>query len=216
MSCAGGLAWRGATSATGTARTSRCFGSAVRRFLRPNATAASSASASASASASTSSVNCASSPPASRFMEVGELERLRASATVQQLRQGFVVAPDPRRNKKAGSSAQTTPAPRLLGPRTWADDAAAAAARGWASLCELLRMRVFWRALWCSCCLLLISKQWGDLDQLLPAYLERNYGEGVPIYRIHSINTYGCSLDPIWVAASITCGHSLHCLRMHM
>ena len=124
-----------------------------------------------------------SSPPASRFMEAGELERLRASATPQQLRQGFVVAPDPRRNRNPGRSAQTSPAPapRRLGPRAWCDAATAAATRGWASLCELLRMRVFWRALWCSCCLLLISKQWGDLDQILPAYLERNYGEGVPI-----------------------------------
>ena len=181
-----------------------------------------------------SAVHCASSPPASRFMEVDELERLRASATPQQLRQGFVVAPDPRRKKKAGRSthAKPAPAPPLLGPRAWGA-AAAAAARSWASLCELLRMRVFWRALWCSCCLLLISKQWcstpsytyylllstscgrtyygytnygrGDLDQILPAYLERNYGEGVPIYRIHSINTYAA-------AASIPCRCSLHYL----
>ena len=35
MPCAGGLARRGATSAAGTARTSRCVGSAVRRLLRP-------------------------------------------------------------------------------------------------------------------------------------------------------------------------------------
>ena len=158
------------------------------------ASASTSASASACASAA---VSCASSPPASRFMEVGELERLRAAATPKQLRQGFVVASDPRR--KAGAHAR--PAPRLLRPHEWGGAAAAAAARAWASLCELLRMRVFWRALWCSCCLLLISKQWGDLDQILPAYLERNFGESVPIFRIHSINTWICMLGPSLAAA---------------
>ena len=74
------------------------------------------------------------------------------------------------------------------------------------SLRELLAMRVFWRALWFSVCLLLVSKQWGDLDQLLPAYLERQYGEGVPVYRIHSINTWVCMLGPSLAAALTPAG----------
>ena len=102
-------------------------------------------------------------------------------------------SPNPNPNPNPNPDPNPNPSPNQA--------ACAAAARGGASLCELLRLRAFWRALWCSCCLLLISKQWGDLDQVLPAYLERNYGEGVPIFRIHSINTWICMLGPSLAAA---------------
>ena len=36
----------------------------------------------------------------------------------------------------------------------------------------------FWRALWLSVCLICLSKQWGDMDQLLPPFLERHFGVG--------------------------------------
>ena len=35
----------------------------------------------------------------------------------------------------------------------------------------------------------------------MAAYLERQYGEDVPIYRIHSINTWVCMLGPSLAAA---------------
>ena len=52
-------------------------------------------------------------------------------------------------------------------------------------------------------CLFWISKQWGDLDQLLPAYLERQFGSSTPIYSIHSLNTWVCMLGPS-IAAALT------------
>lgn len=39
------------------------------------------------------------------------------------------------------------------------------------------------------------------MDQLLPAFLERNYGEGVPYYAIASINMWICMLLPSLIAA---------------
>jgi len=71
------------------------------------------------------------------------------------------------------------------------------------SISELLRLRSFWRALWLSCSLLFVSKQWGDMDQLLPPFLERNYGENVPIFTIHSINMWIGMIGPS-VAAALT------------
>jgi len=71
------------------------------------------------------------------------------------------------------------------------------------SICELLRMRAFWRALWLSISLLFVSKQWGDMDQLLPPFLERNYGEDVPIFVIHSINMWIGMFGPS-IAAALT------------
>ena len=43
----------------------------------------------------------------------------------------------------------------------------------------------------------------GDMDQLLPPFLERHYGVGSPIYTIHSINMWVCMLGPT-IAAALT------------
>lgn len=68
---------------------------------------------------------------------------------------------------------------------------------------SLVRSRPFWRALCLALCLLWTSKQWGDMDQLMPAFLERYYGEDVPIYTIHSINMWVCMVGP-WIVAALT------------
>ena len=68
----------------------------------------------------------------------------------------------------------------------------------------LLQMPTFWRALWISVCLVPVSKQWGDMDILLPAFLERYYGEHVPYYSIHSINMWLCCLGPPFIASLTT------------
>lgn len=67
------------------------------------------------------------------------------------------------------------------------------------------------RALWWSVCCFWISKQWGDLDQLLPAYLERQFGESVPVYRVHSINMWICMLGPSLVAGLTSHIEALRC-----
>lgn len=71
-----------------------------------------------------------------------------------------------------------------------------------ADLGALLRLRAFWRALAASLALVPLSKMWSDLDQLLPAFLERTEGEGVPIFQIHSINLWMCLVLPPCVAAA--------------
>jgi len=147
-----------------------------------------------------------SSPPPRSFLQMSELEALRATATPEQLDRGYVVRPDPRLARGARRAAAAAQAPPASPPHsvasvaTWA---VAASRRSWRSLRALLAMRVFWRALWLSVCLFWISKQWGDLDQLLPAYLERQFGEDIPIYTIHSINTWVCMLGPS-IAAALT------------
>ena len=67
----------------------------------------------------------------------------------------------------------------------------------------VVRLRAFWRALTFTAAVFLISKQWGDMDSLLPPYLERHFGEGVPIYTIHSINLWVCLPGPP-IAAALT------------
>ena len=105
--------------------------------------------------------------------------------------------------RRAAAAAQAPPASPPHSVASVATWAVAASRRSWRSLRALLAMRVFWRALWLSVCLFWISKQWGDLDQLLPAYLERQFGEDIPIYTIHSINTWVCMLGPS-IAAALT------------
>jgi hypothetical protein len=69
------------------------------------------------------------------------------------------------------------------------------------SVCELAGLRDFWRALVFSLCLFGLSKQWGDMDQLLPPFLERYFGEAVPYYAIASINMWVCMILPSLIAA---------------
>ena len=92
----------------------------------------------------------------------------------------------------------------LRSPWLWPRAAQRSAARAWSSACDLVGLRSFWRALWLSVCLFWISKQWGDMDQILPPFLERNYGEAVPYYAIHSINMWVGMVGPSVVAALTT------------
>ena len=75
----------------------------------------------------------------------------------------------------------------------------------WVAACKssvsVVRLRAFWRALAFTAAVFLISKQWGDMDTLLPAFLERHFGEDVPIYTIHSINLWMCLPGPPLAAA---------------
>jgi len=63
-------------------------------------------------------------------------------------------------------------------------------------------MRNFWRATTLSLSVFMVSKQWGDMEQVMPAFLERNFGEDVPYYRINSINLWMCLVFPPIVAAT--------------
>ena len=66
---------------------------------------------------------------------------------------------------------------------------------------ETLRLRALWRVVLFSVAVFGVAKQWSEGEQLMPAFLERRFGEGVPIYTIHSINLWGCLLLPPLVAA---------------
>jgi len=143
-----------------------------------------------------------SSPPLSAYLEQ-ELERLQASATAAERARGFVIAPDPRLSRGHSASFDARP----FASRSWS----CAARRSWESTRDLLGLRAFWRALWWSVCCFWISKQWGDLDQLLPAYLERQFGESVPVYRVHSINMWICMLGPSLVAGLTSHIEALRC-----
>ena len=66
---------------------------------------------------------------------------------------------------------------------------------------DIFTSRAFWRSFAFMCIVLFVSLQWRHMDNLLPPFLERHYGDGVPIYRIHSINSWGCVIGPPLVAA---------------
>ncbi|KAL1511879.1 hypothetical protein AB1Y20_005161 [Prymnesium parvum] len=147
-------------------------------------------------------------------MTFAELNALRDNATDAQRRRGFVVA-RVQHNRPPPEEAPVAPSPifgrlnleRLqtaTSPAAWLDAAVAACRRAAGSISELLALRSFWVALWFSLCLFFISKQWGDMDQLLPPFLERHYGVNVPIYAIHSINMWVCMLAPSPIAALTT------------
>jgi hypothetical protein len=130
----------------------------------------------------------ASPPPISE----DELARLRANATEQQRAQGYIVAPIPRvkptppPNKFAPSPlfgrANLAALKEATSPSTWLSAVRSGIGRALQNTRELCELNQFWRALWLSVCLLFLSKQWGDLDQLLPPFLERHYGVDTPIY----------------------------------
>jgi hypothetical protein len=56
-----------------------------------------------------------------------------------------------------------------------------------------------------STCTFFVGLQWGFSETLMPQFLTREYGEGEDgaryVYRIHSINLWGCVLGPPLVAA---------------
>ena len=130
-----------------------------------------------------------SSPPS---MTAEELREIRDNATVKQRERGYVVASIDRSKPKPPPPSMG-PSPILgranlkamqqaASPRTWMKAAATGGGRALENTRDLCRLAAFWRALWLSVCLLFLSKQWGDLDQLLPPFLERHYGVNSPIY----------------------------------
>ena len=64
-----------------------------------------------------------------------------------------------------------------------------------------LRTREIWRVVAMSLAVFGVAKQWTEVDQLLPPFLERNYGEGGGIFLVHSTGMWGCFLLPPIVAA---------------
>ena len=65
----------------------------------------------------------------------------------------------------------------------------------------VLRLRALWVVVCFSLATFFVSKQWGDTETMLIPFLERHFGENVPIYTIHSINLWGCLLFPPLVGA---------------
>ena len=151
-----------------------------------------------------------SSPP---MLTKEEMVELRDNATPKQRQRGYVIAPIPRGKPKPPPPSMA-PSPifgranlealqKATNPVSWLAAAGGASQRVIANTRALCELRAFWRALWLSLCLLFLSKQWGDMDQLLPPFLERHYGVGSPIYTIHSINMWVCMLGPT-IAAALT------------
>ena len=137
-----------------------------------------------------------SSPPP---LSDAEVAALRAGANAAQRERGYVIAPLPRGGNGNGDGQpqlmQRNLAPSPIfgraniealktasSPRTWLNAARNATGRAAENTRNLCALPEFWRALWLSCCLFFLSKQWGDMDQLLPPFLERHFGVGAPIY----------------------------------
>lgn len=73
-------------------------------------------------------------------------------------------------------------------------------AAGYREACRILCTRNIWRVMTFSVCTIMVGKQWGDLNDVLPPFLERFYGENVPIFTISSINPVICSFAPPVIA----------------
>jgi hypothetical protein len=149
-----------------------------------------------------------SSPP---LLTAAELARLRNAATAEERSRGFLITSAPKTRPPPQSLA---PSPifgranvealrKATSPTTWFAAATASALRAAQNIRDLCALRAFWRALWLSVCLILLSKQWGDMDQLLPAFLERHFGVDSPIFTIHSVNMWVCMVGPS-IAAALT------------
>ena len=87
-----------------------------------------------------------------------------------------------------------------------AKDGAPAAAK-WAAqgatntVKDVVYMRELWMVIAATTCTLFVAMQWGFAANMMPQFLERNYGEGQPSFKIHSINLWGCIIGPPIVAA---------------
>ena len=64
-----------------------------------------------------------------------------------------------------------------------------------------LRTREIWRVVAMSLAVFGVAKQWTEVDQLLPPFLERQFGEGGGIFLVHSVGMWGCFVLPPIVAA---------------
>ena len=105
-------------------------------------------------------------------------------------------------NATAGASAQFK--------RVKTDDGTFQACRwGVGAACNGVKGIIYLRAVWmvmaATTCTIFVAMQWGFASNLMPQFLERNYGEGQPYSWIHSINLWGCVIGPP-IVASLT-GH---------
>jgi len=71
----------------------------------------------------------------------------------------------------------------------------------WSDVAATLRTREIWRVVAMSLAVFGVAKQWTEVDQLLPPFLERQFGEGGGIFLVHSTGMWGCFLLPPLVAA---------------
>jgi hypothetical protein len=71
----------------------------------------------------------------------------------------------------------------------------------WSDVATTLRTREIWRVVAMSLAVFGVAKQWTEVDQLLPPFLERQFGEGGGIFLVHSTGMWGCFLLPPLVAA---------------
>jgi hypothetical protein len=65
----------------------------------------------------------------------------------------------------------------------------------------ILRMRNTWKVLIFSFASVPVVLQWTANEMVLPPFLERHFGESIPIYTIQSIHMIGCLLLPPFVQA---------------
>ncbi|KAL7543201.1 hypothetical protein ACHAXR_012483 [Thalassiosira sp. AJA248-18] len=66
---------------------------------------------------------------------------------------------------------------------------------------ELLKMRSTWRVLIFGFASMTIAMNWTASEMVLPPFLERRFGEQIPIYTIQSINLFGCLILPPIIGA---------------
>ena len=71
----------------------------------------------------------------------------------------------------------------------------------WSDVAATLRTREIWRVVTMSLAVFGVAKQWTEVDQLLPPFLERQFGEGGGIFLVHSTGMWGCFVLPPIVAA---------------
>jgi hypothetical protein len=61
----------------------------------------------------------------------------------------------------------------------------------WSDVAATLRTREIWRVVAMSLAVFGVAKQWTEVDQLLPPFLERQFGEGGGIFLVHSVGMWG-------------------------
>eukprot|EP00581_Thalassiosira_minuscula_P017092 CAMPEP_0183720202 /NCGR_PEP_ID=MMETSP0737-20130205/12887_1 /TAXON_ID=385413 /ORGANISM="Thalassiosira miniscula, Strain CCMP1093" /LENGTH=690 /DNA_ID=CAMNT_0025950039 /DNA_START=131 /DNA_END=2203 /DNA_ORIENTATION=- len=66
----------------------------------------------------------------------------------------------------------------------------------------LLRIRNTWRVLIFGFASFTIAMNWTASEMILPPFLERRFGEDIPIYTIQSVNLFGCLILPPIVGAT--------------
>jgi len=79
---------------------------------------------------------------------------------------------------------------------------AAGFAAGARDVLKVLQLRELWTVMAFSFCSFPVAAQWAATSILMPVYLERSFGESVPIFTILSINFWGCVILPPIVAVT--------------